>query len=277
LWINSLCILCLIYSRTKDLVTLGRNDKIPDMLNFLADVIKSTSSRSQAFTQTFNFVKNIVNNSDPYASTKKSLSIIGLKLAEIVEKYLEEKKWDLREAMRLSAAANIVDTSVLGYEGKDLEVSLFDEPVVEEFVDIPRDNEVYVVLDNAGEALIDIVLAKAFKINGYKVSIVVRKESYEIDVLKYDISEVVDNIDIIETPGNISPIYYIDRGFVVSKGIANMEAYIEVGKIPSIHLLRAKCEVLSKVFNVPKNSPLIVTGETLKNIFSKYSTNLSFS
>lgn len=243
------------------------------MLNILADMIRCTNSRSRAFSITFNYVKSFVGDKDPYAEMKKKLNSVGLKLSKIVEKYLEKRSWDLREAMRISAAANIVDTSVLGYECRGLEESLFDKPAIEEFVDIPRGGKIYIVLDNAGEALIDVVLAKAFIIHGYNVSFVVREESYEIDVLKHDISEIVNDIEIVETPGNISPIYYIDKGFVVSKGIANMEAYVEFGKTPSIHLLRAKCDVLAKIFNVPKNSPLIVTSETLKKIFSKYNVD----
>ena len=93
----------------------------------------------------------------------------------------------------------------------------------------------------------------------------VRKESYEIDVLRNDIE--LNNIDVIETHGNLSPVLYIDKGFVVAKGIANAEAYIEGGKTSSLHLLRAKCDVIARLFKVPKNSVLIVTGETLKKTF----------
>jgi len=63
---------------------------------------------------------------------------------------------------------------------------------------------------------------------------------------------------------------YLDDGFIIAKGIANAEAYIEFGKQPSIHLLRAKCDVIANLFNVKKNSILIVSGDTIKNKFKQY-------
>lgn len=266
MWLdNGLCKLCLVYSRTKDLISLGKDDKIPDLLIWLAKIISNSKSRSNAFTSAFNVIRGLTNNTDPYADIKIRLNELGKKLAETAERYLEEKNWDIKEALRISAAANIVDTSVLGYEIKNLDEAIWDKPIVEEFIEMPRDRNIYLVLDNAGEAAIDLLLAKALKINGYRVYIVVRKESYEIDVLKNDLW--IDYINIIETPGNLPPIYHIDNGFIIAKGIANAEAYIEIGKIPSIHLLRAKCEVIAKLFAVPKNSVLIVSGTTLKKIF----------
>ncbi|MEM1526007.1 MAG: ARMT1-like domain-containing protein [Ignisphaera sp.] len=262
MWIDSFCKLCLVYSRTKDLIKLGREDKIPDLLVHLANIIKCSRSRSLAFAESFNIIKSLVGSSDPYIEVKAMLNDIGRNLFCIVERYLEEREWNVKEAMRLSAAANIVDTSVLGYEVKSLEEALWDNPIIEENIALPRDEEIYVVLDNAGEALVDMLLVKALKINGYDVHIVVRKESYEIDVLKNDLG----NVEALETPGNISPLYHIRRGFIIAKGIANAEAYIEAGNTPSIHLLRAKCDVIAKAFNVVKNSTLIVSGNTLKEV-----------
>lgn len=263
MWINSLCKLCLVYSRVKDLITLRREDAIPELLVCLADIVKRENSRSKAFAEAFNIIKLLTNSNDPYVETKAKLNELGKKIYTYAEKYLEEKGWDLREAFRVSAAANIIDTSVLGYEAKNLEEAIWDRPAIEDVPEIPRDKDVYVVLDNAGEAIIDMLLVKALKIHGYNVYVVVRKESYEIDVLKNDIGSP----DIVETPGNLSPVFYMDRGFVIAKGIANAEAYVEVGKIPSIHLLRAKCEVIARAFDIPKNSVMIISGKTLKNTF----------
>ncbi|MEM2229864.1 MAG: ARMT1-like domain-containing protein [Ignisphaera sp.] len=267
MWIdNGLCKLCLIYSRSKDMINLKKVELLDKMLIELANIIRKNYSRTYAFTYSFNIVKQLTENLDPYRDVKKELNETGRRLSVIVEKYLESVGWNLREALRISAAANIVDTSVLGYEAKNIEECIWDKPVIEEEVEVPKNIDVYIVLDNAGEAAIDLLLAKALKLNGYRVSIVVRKESYEIDILRNDIE--LNDIDVIETYGNLSPVLYIDKGFVIAKGIANAEAYIEGGKTPSLHLLRAKCDVIARLFKVPKNSVLIVTGETLKKAFS---------
>lgn len=256
----------MVYSRTKDLVTLGRGERISELLVELAKILSTSYSRSMAFAQAFDVIKSLTDSSDPYAKVKAELNELGKKLSKVVERYLEGRNWNLREALRVSAAANIVDTSVLGYEAKSLEDALWDRPSIEEVVDIPRDSEVYLVLDNAGEAVIDLLLAKALIFNGYSVSVVVRRDSYEIDMLRNDLD--FKDLSVIETPGNIPPVYYIDGGFIIAKGIANAEAYAEAGRAPSLHLLRAKCDVIAKLFGVPKNSVLIVSGNTIKKVFN---------
>jgi len=49
-----------------------------------------------------------------------------------------------------SAAANIVDASVLGYERRELTTAIWDKSLLSEFRGI-NDGEVFIALDNAGE------------------------------------------------------------------------------------------------------------------------------
>ncbi len=269
MWIDKgLCKLCLVCSRTKDLIKLGRDDSIPKMLRRLAKITENYHSRTLSFVESFEYIKEITGSADPYHRLKLELQAIGRNLAIEIERYLSSANWDMKEALRISAAANILDTTVLGFEPRDLREVIWDRPAIEEPFNIPKDVTVYLVLDNAGEAEIDLLLAKTLRRHGYNVAIVVRKESYEIDVTKDDIDNT--EFKIIETPSSISPIKYLDDGFMIAKGIANAEAYIEFGKSPSIHLLRAKCDVIAHIFNVKKNSILILSGNTIKNKFKQY-------
>lgn len=266
MWIDDYCKLCMIYSRSKDLILLRHHDKLSKMLMKLAEILDKEKSRSKAFVETFNYIKFLTGSEDPYLNVKRTLREIGRKVAEEARKYLENVNWDIKEAIRLSAAANIIDTHVLGYENiKSLEEALWDKPVIEDEFRLKKDSEIYVVIDNAGEAEIDKLLVKSLIIHGYKPKIVVREKAYEIDET-IDTFEKED-LEIITTPGNMPPIMYIDRGYVIAKGIANVEAYIEMGKTGSQHLFRAKCDVIAKKLNVPKNSVLILSGETIKKIF----------
>jgi len=268
MWVDSgYCKLCLIFSRTKDLVALGYPDAIPKLLVKLAKLIEGENSRTKAFAEAFEYIKTLTGSQDPYAEIKKNLREIGKRVARNAEKYLEAVNWDIREALRISAAANIIDTSVLGYEySKGLEEALQDKPIIEDSVELRKDREIYLVLDNAGEAEIDKLLAKSLIKHGYRVTLVVREKAYEID-------ETIDTfesegLEVIATPSSLSPILFIDRGFVIAKGIANAEAYAEYGKVESLHLLRAKCDVISRLLGVPKNSVLILSGASVKKLFS---------
>ena len=275
-WVDSeLCKLCLIYSRSQDLVKMKHADILHELLIKIADLIQTSAGRSYVFANSFNIVKQITNLEDPYKHVKKELNQVGVQLAQLIRGELEAVGWDIRIAMRFSAAANTIDTSTLGYEPLDLQKAIWHEPFIEEEVILPRNKHIYLVLDNAGEAAVDLLLAYALMKNGYRVSIIVRSESYEIDVLKddlMDLRELIDeDVEIIETPGNMPPIFYIDNddSYVIAKGIANLEASLEINRTNSLHLLRAKCDVLAKALRVPKNSPLIITGETFKKVIQE--------
>lgn len=275
-WVdNELCKLCLIYNRAQDLVKVKHINNLHELLVKIADLIQTSTGRSHVFSNSFNIVKQITNLRDPYKQLKKELNQVGLQLARRIRERLESVGWDLRIAMRVSAAANIIDTSTLGYEPLDVQKAIWHEPFIEEEVILPRNKLIYLVLDNAGEAAVDLLLAYALVRNGYRVSIIVRSESYEIDVLKddlMDLHELIDeDVEIIETPGNIPPIFYVDSddSYVIAKGIANLEASLEINRKNSLHLLRVKCDVLAKALRVPKNSPLIITSETFKKLIQE--------
>jgi uncharacterized protein with ATP-grasp and redox domains len=256
-------------------VKVKHADILHELLIKIADLIQTSAGRSYVFANSFNIVKQITNLEDPYKHVKKELNQVGVQLAQLIRGELEAVGWDIRIAMRFSAAANIIDTSTLGYEPLDLQKAIWHEPFIEEEVILPRNKHIYLVLDNAGEAAVDLLLAYALMKNGYRVSIIVRSESYEIDVLKddlMDLRELIDeDVEIIETPGNMPPIFYIDNddSYVIAKGIANLEASLEINRTNSLHLLRAKCDVLAKALRVPKNSPLIITGETFKKVIQE--------
>jgi uncharacterized protein with ATP-grasp and redox domains len=256
-------------------VKVKHADILHELLIKIADLIQTSAGRSYVFANSFNIVKQITNLEDPYKHVKKELNQVGVQLAQLIRGELEAVGWDIRIAMRFSAAANIIDTSTLGYEPLDLQKAIWHEPFIEEEVVLPRNKHIYLVLDNAGEAAVDLLLAYALMKNGYRVSIIVRSESYEIDVLKddlMDLRELIDeDVEIIETPGNMPPIFYIDNddSYVIAKGIANLEASLEINRTNSLHLLRAKCDVLAKALRVPKNSPLIITGETFKKVIQE--------
>ncbi|MEM1902825.1 MAG: ARMT1-like domain-containing protein [Pyrobaculum sp.] len=255
------CKLCIIVSRTGDLIRLQRPDRLPEILRELSQLVEK-ESRSEAFAYSFQKVAALVEDKDPYSKYKEKLTAIGKKVAEAVRSRLRQMSWDLKTALRIAAAANIVDTSVLGYRPKKLEEAVWDLPAIEEDVDLPRD--VYYVLDNAGEAQIDLVVAEALENNGIRTTFVVRSEPYEIDVLKNDLL----GYKVATTPGNISPIRWIRDGFILAKGIANFEAYIEWGTQPALLLFRAKCDVLARLFSVPRNAPIIISGDRAK-LFSR--------
>ncbi len=270
MWVSDYCKLCLIHSRCEDLIRLGGAGKLSDLLKYLAEVV-SSSSRCEAFTNSYRYVRQLLGTEDPYSEVKAVLRSEGAEVARAVKDYLSSHGWDLIKALEFSAAANAIDTSVLGFEPKALGEAVWDEAAVKEFSGIPN-GKVFIALDNAGEFEVDLVLAEALVRNGYEVTLVVRSTLYEIDVT-YD--EVIgralpEGVSVMQTPGNAPPSTYVREGFLISKGIANAEAYVELNPhVESLHLLRAKCDVLAELLSVRKSSPVIVSGTSLVRIMSQ--------
>jgi len=270
LWIDGkLCRLCLVSSRLSDVYRLNMDSEAPRFLRELSELLEE-QSRTEAFTRSFNLVKRMAKSRDPYAGYKRELWTLGWRIARRVEGYLKATGWRLDEALRLAAAANIIDTSVLGYEPVDLEKAIWDRPWIEEIPEIPRGEIVYIAVDNAGEAAVDMVLAEALRANGYEVKLAVRSETYEIDVTWEELESTAE-VEVVKTPGNKPPVLYLNEGFIIAKGIANLEAYLEdEGVKETLHLLRAKCNVIAAMFEVPRNAPIIATGRTIRELLSTY-------
>lgn len=263
MWLSEWCYLCLVSSRVGDLIRCGKPKDVGRLLNVLSRLVYC-ESRTEAFVESFKTVMEIVDE-DPYRGLKAKLADIGRGLALRLREELASRGWDLKAALRYSAAANIIDTSVLGYEPVEIERVIYDEPAIEELVDLDRVRKVAIALDNAGEAQVDLVLAEALSRRGFEVKLVVRGLPYEIDVTPHDLRT---DFELVALPDSYPAFKHelppVD--LVIAKGIANLEAYLEWGGPPTLHLLRAKCDVLAKAFNVPKNSTLILSGEAARNI-----------
>ena len=259
MWLDKRCILCLIHSRVSDAVKLGRTDIVPDLLERLRTRV-TDPSRSRAFSASFTDLAQLMNLRDPYREVKERLREVGRRAAEIARRIVAGSGWDIRVAARVSAAANIIDSNVLGYTPTPLDKSLMDEPAIEEWVE--PGEKVAIVLDNMGEAEVDAVLAEALERSGRKPILVVRSEPYEIDVTAMD---AASSYPIYVAPGNQPPVMTSlpQADTYVIKGIANFEAFIEARpRISALLLLRAKCDVLPDMFSVPRNAPLVIRGET---------------
>jgi len=238
------------------------------MLRFTADAIERGYGRTRAFVETFEEVKRITGRDDPYAEAKRRLTSLGREVAVRVEKRLVALGWPIFEALRISAAANIIDTSVLGYEAKDLDDAvLSDRPEIAVLPELRGVRKVVMALDNAGEAQIDLLLARALSENGYTVEVAVREKPYEIDVTARDMQ--TKGFDVVETPGSDPPVIHVRSSYMIAKGIANLEAALEYG-VNALILFRAKCVVLSDRLKVRRGAPILAETEKIRQMLLKF-------
>ncbi|BEP17427.1 hypothetical protein PYJP_07790 [Pyrofollis japonicus] len=203
----------------------------------------------------------------------------------VAAKILGEKR--LADVVGLAALANSVDIWLPGREEKGLVlegyVRINDRERVERI--LGRAGLVAYLLDNAGEAVVDILVALRLAQEGKEVVLVARSQPYELDVTVDDVNKLLveigrrlrmstRNIRVIGT-GSAYPapatgyvanrVAYllVDADAVVSKGIANYEALGEFCSIvpdKTIVALRAKCPPIARLLGANLDDAVVAAG-----------------
>jgi len=273
---RDLCIECFKHSR----LFVAPKDVVPKLL----ELLKKCSFGTELFVESYAL---IYGDSDPYADLKRSLNELVLSvLNEVFEP-------SIRSAIVLSAAGNAVDISTPWYPEFDLVKELRDAKhrVVGSVEYVSRLIEealsVAILMDNAGEAVIDVALAQLLAAKGKKVLLIARSLPYETDATCSEVLELVDRVGNalgfgarareairVVCTGSRYPApatSFVDTrvtnllrnvDIVVSKGIANLEAFLEFGfnepqKVVTI--LKAKCLPIAKLFRTNLGSVIVAT------------------
>ncbi len=247
--------------------------RYPEYLSLLAALVKR-GGRTRAFVESFTALVALAGG-NPYQGDKDELNEAMLKLVDVLEGRLRGVR--TVELLEASAAANAVDVAMLDYsfEGR-LENLLGERPVyaytTRERIGELLENvdDVAIILDNAGEAVVDLVVAKILVERGYRVTVYARSEPYETDVTAEEAVGIAKRIGLearIVGSGGAYPPHHPNspsrsevekHGLVLAKGIANLETSLEAPlPNPTVSLLRAKCKPLSRLFRVELAAPVI--------------------
>ena len=214
---------------------------------------------------------------------------------EVMERVRGLKFTSYENLLSTMAMANSVDWRVLGYEyslndlvgqsSEDVIVIGGSLAAISSMVE--RSRLIYVGLDNAGEAVVDLLASAWLAERGHKVVVVARSEPYEVDVTHYEALEIakamgidgVNGLEILGTGSMYPPLYrsvlprelrtLLDRAdLVIGKGIANLEASLEsldeFHAAKTINLFRAKCSPLSRIAGTRGAPVVALASEFLK-------------
>lgn len=271
-----------------DCYTSSRIDRVHDSerKRLLMELLENVERRTELFVESH----PIVFSEDAFRSVKEELNSVALNA--LSDLYRD----DVDYLLRLSCAANAVDISNPWYEGFDLVDELghaMDRIVggVDRVARIlEKAREIAVLLDNAGEAVVDIALGLALAERGAKVYLVARSASYEVDVVENEVRDLVNrvaealsievgDVHVVGTGGrypapargkvsNVVTDLLRRVDVVISKGIANLEAFIDYGfEHPEkvVLLVKSKCPPIAKLLNASLGTPVIgVLNEVVK-------------
>ncbi len=263
------CIGCFFEARAYDLYHARRPELTPELVEKIAYLTRYDAVK--AFVESYSIVCELLGCEDPYAEHKEELRLKAISAVRGEPESIEE-------ALALSLSGNAVDTAVRGYrfQGFKAQGAVQAARLVDELYSASR---VGIVLDNAGEHVYDVVLAKKLKSMGIKVYCYVRSKPYEVDVtisdaVKWGLQRVFDRIvasgtryPAITSRDVVEELKELD--VVIAKGIANLEAALaHIDDLDGVNLyscLQAKCDVIAEalgtrgaaVVRIKKNEPIV--------------------
>lgn len=278
------CLVCLIHGRLQQVSGSLRMEA--DVLAYAAGLVASWPSRTEVFVSSYEYVERLIGVRDYYRSRKEELNKAAL--SSLPQIRIPET---LPEALEFMAAANGIDISMPGYKPgfARLVKGLGEKPhyrgvARESLLDLEGASRLVVVLDNAGEAVFDMAASSKLSSRyGIELVFVARSEPYEIDVTSSEAEELAGRLGLdarIIATGSRLPVFHPKAlpesrrlvsdpsSIVLVKGIANLEAYMDFHEDFAgsrlLFLLRAKCNPLSRFFEVSMADPIIASASYVK-------------
>lgn len=269
------CFSCMLRQTTMtlDRVDMPDDIKMDCMFKVLDEIKAADPDKTPAHITTYIYRKIIeYAKVDPYRKIKHQYNEIALKMIPELTTLIKRSSDPLWTACRIAIAGNIIDFGI--FKEFDIEAvikrALKPNIALDEYVRFKQhlakvDNILY-LLDNAGEAVFDMLLIKLLIDMGHVVTAVVKgspiindvtiEDAIEIGLT--DICKVIDNGS--DAVGTIlmwcSPTFvdiYNNAELIISKGQGNFESlYNEERNI--FYLFQAKCDVISRWLNLEKGS-----------------------
>ncbi|TXT60798.1 MAG: hypothetical protein BAJALOKI2v1_80090 [Promethearchaeota archaeon] len=225
----------------------------------------------------YNLVGEVLGEDDPYKELKEKYNNLAMQYYEDAKKIVKESQDPLFEAIGASALGNTVDFASqhkieLIKDLKEFSPNNFKINDYETFKkDLGRIDKMVIIGDNTGEIVFDKLLIETIKeiypSLGLKYAVrsaPVINDATIKDARSIGITELVEVIESSPAPGidfsevsNDLMIYLSeDNSVVLAKGQGNFETLygVELTNSRIYYLLKAKCSLMERIFNVPLGS-----------------------
>lgn len=251
-----------------------------ELMKEYVDILVSGETNTTVIaTKLFRKTKQLIGDSDPYRKLKRSANLNGLELYHKLREHMRRlpRPERLRLAVRASLIGNSLDLGVLGYEPpsiKELLSLVYSIKVVGEdnigLLEDVRGKLIIYLLDNAGEAALDRLLADELRALGAYVVGIAKSGSFQNDVTVDDVDELglkESFNEIVGTGSDASSVFFDEinsetrrvlgeADLIISKGMAHYEYlsdYEADGEgITILYMLKAKCDPIARSLGVKK-------------------------
>jgi len=268
------CVPCIYSARARELLdarNLSGEEKVYALAALAAELSRANphSSTIRLASDTYRFVKRKARDPDPYRDYKReSNRLVKERLLPLLEERVSRLAGyeRFRALLLASIAANSLDPGVPGYEKLEvrLDVELGRDDSREAYELLREARRVTYVLDNAGEALVDLEVVKLLRSMGLEVWVLAKSRPYQNDVTVDEAVELgfSEYARVVGTgsdaagplPGELSEeavAALTETDVILAKGMAVFEAFEEwAPPKPVVHVLRAKCAPVAAAVGV---------------------------
>lgn len=274
------CIPCIYEARAREILRSGLSpeDKVYalELLHELMSRASPHASTIRLATDAFRLVKRLLRDPDPYREFREeSNRLVRERLIPILrERASGLSGYELFRTLAVaSIGANVLDPGVPGYESLrlELDVKLGRDESREAYELLSSSKRVAYVLDNAGEALVDLEIVRMLSEAGLEVTVLAKSVPYQNDVTVEEAlqlgfgeyAEVVGTGSDSAGPllGELSSEALralLESDVIVAKGMAALEAFLEwTPPRPIVHILKAKCEPVATAVGVEEGEGVI--------------------
>ncbi|NPA23717.1 MAG: DUF89 family protein [Crenarchaeota archaeon] len=280
------CIPCQVEVRYRDVIKLFSDEDrryryMMDIVKMLHDLARENRDPAPVVaTKMFRFLKIGSGVDDPYRFEKHIANMEGLKLLESLEEHLENMETDMRKMdllSRLVLLGNSIDLGVAGYRPPSVTdlIREIESMNVKGRLPMFYKKRIVYLLDNAGEAVLDRLLARELQRLENEVIAVVKGGAFQNDITVNEVAEAgldQDFSDVVSTGTDAASIFLdeIDKELVdiirdcdiiIAKGMAHYEYITEVEdrlSVPIVYMMKAKCEPIAEATGVEKGSYVIL-------------------
>ena len=243
------------------------------LLDYLNKLDFNESASPIVGKKAYGLVAETLGIEDPYKSLKIQQNQLALSIYQDIKKIVEDSKDPLFEAIMVAALSNTLDFAaqheinlihdIKTFSPENLVINDYDK-----FQSALRaTTHLLIIGDNNGEIVFDKLLIEIL-IKLYpnlKILYSVRSAPIINDVTREDaefvgISDLVEVIESSPTPGvdllnsteEFKKHFFFPSGVILSKGQGNFESLygMELSNIELFYLLKAKCSLMERIFNV---------------------------
>ncbi len=283
----------ILEQRTREIIEFLNNNKTDNdelklaMLHEVIEVITSYTSPSTEITWlatiSFRKIKGLLGNDDPYRNIKKKEIDLSKNYFSKYVLPLIGKKESVEEKLLLLFKASAIADSInlLGYYNGDVEsefkkiedIALYGYNI-RDFVRLIENKKIGYILNNAGEVVFDLEIARIFAEEyGAHVKIFVKTEAYTNDITYRDLLENFDlpnQLHVVPLNTDAAGVdrsllkktdfeEIMDNDLIFAKGTMNYCGLHNSGlRIPMFVLLKVSSYTVSKKLGIPRFTPILV-------------------